>query len=96
MRPKQDDLGMSGPGVEVPRIKKLDALGDKFIEIRDAKADLATKLKDTEKKMAEVMAENNLTVYKWSDQIMTIKVGATHIKVKTVRAEGVETEESEE
>ena len=92
-RPKQEEIsGLTGPGVEVPRIKKLDQLGDKFIEIRDEKAELAEKLGDTEKSMIEVMVENGISKYRFGDQEITIKPGKNHVKIKTVKVEGAEPE----
>ena len=63
-RPKQDDLsGIEGPGVSPIKIKELDRLGDRFIENRDAKADLAKKLTKLEGQMAEIMEENGIARY---------------------------------
>ncbi len=88
-RPKAQDLpGVEGPGVSPPKIKELDRLGDKFIEIRDDKADLASKLTKVEAQMAEIMEDQGLTKYQFSDQEMILKRGKVHVKVKTVKVEG--------
>lgn len=88
-RPKAQDLpNMDGPGVGVEKFKDLDRLGDKFIEIRDEKAALATKLRDTERKLAELMADKGITRYRFGDQEIVIKIGATHIKIKTIKVDG--------
>jgi len=91
-RLKQEDLsGVEGPGVSPIKLKELDRLGDKYIEVRDKKAELATELNGIENKMADIMVEKGITTYRWSDQEMIVKPGKTHIKVKTVKSEGVET-----
>lgn len=96
-RPKQDDIpGVEGPGVSPPKIKELDRLGDKYVEIRDEKAKLAGKLGDVERKMAEIMVENGISKYQWSDQEIIVKPGKTHVVVKTVKAEGVEVDPDDE
>lgn len=92
---KQDDLpAMTGPGVEQPKFKDLDRLGDKFIEIRDEKAALATKLGEVEKKIADCMAEHSLLKYQFSDQEIVLKPGKNHIKIKTVKATAADSEPS--
>lgn len=72
------------------KIKELDRLGDKFIEIRDDKADLAGKLTKVEAQMAEIMEEHGVTKYQFSDQEIILKRGKVHVKIKSVKAEGVE------
>lgn len=89
----QDLPAMEGPGVAPVRIKELDRLGDKMTEMLEDRAAISEKVSDTEKKMAEIMAERGITKYKWSDKEMLIKIGATHVKVKTVRNEGVSGDE---
>lgn len=86
-RPKQNEMPLDGAGVEPVKDKKLIALGDQFIEIRDEKATLATKLTETEAKIIDRMGELGLKAFRFSDQIVTIKDGARHVRVKTVKVE---------
>lgn len=96
-RPKPQDLpGVEGPGVSVPKHKDLDRLGDKFIEIRDAKAKLAGDLTKQEQKIAELMLEKGISKYQFADQEIIVKQGKVHIKIKTVKADGVESAEESE
>lgn len=88
----EDLPGVEGPGVAPVKVKKLDVLGEKFITARDEKALLAEDMTVIEKQMAEVMAENNITRYRFSDQEMFLKPGKTHVKIKTVKSEGAEVE----
>ncbi len=86
MAPKQTDLPeMKGPGIELPKDKALDNLGDKFIELRDEKAKLASKLTDLEKRIVERMHEKGLKNYRFGDQEMEVKETKLHIKIKTVQ-----------
>lgn len=78
---------MTGKGVEIPKFKDLDRLGDKFTSIRDEKAELATKLGDVEKSIVDKMAEHGLNKYRFGDQEIVLKPGHTHIKVKTVKVQ---------
>lgn len=87
-RAKQEEMPLKGTGVEVVTDKKLIALGDTFIESRDAKAELATKMTETEAMILNRMDELKLKVFRFGDQIVTAKTGSTHIKIKTVKAEG--------
>jgi hypothetical protein len=90
-RPKATDLpGIEGPGVSELKDKKLDKLGDEFIDIRDKKASLAEELTAVETKAADRMGELGITRYRFSDQEMILKSGKTHVKVKTVKVEGSE------
>lgn len=91
-RPKQEELDVTGPGVEVCKDKKLIALGDEYIDTRDEKAALATKLTELDASMQTRMAEIGVEVFRFSDQIVTLKKGATHVKIKTVKASTVEEE----
>lgn len=92
----QDLPGVEGPGVSLPKYKDLDRLADKFIEVRDEKAALATKLGEIEKKIADAMIEHQLSRYKFSDQEVVLKEGKIHIKIKTVKATAEAAAESSE
>ncbi len=95
-RPKPLDLpNMTGPGVAQEKYKDLDRLGDEFIELRDKKAETATKMRTVEKKLAEKMSEKGITRYRFGDQEMLIKIGPTHIKIKTVKVEDIDNGEPE-
>jgi hypothetical protein len=81
---------MDGPGIGVPKYKDIDRLGDKFIEVRDEKAELAGKLTKIEGEIAELMADKGISKYRFADQEVILKPGKTHVKIKTVKAEGVD------
>lgn len=83
---KQEDLpAMEGPGVSLPKFKDLDRLGDKFISLRDEKAELATKLGDVETNIVEKMIAHGISRYRFSDQEIILKPSTNHIKIKTVK-----------
>lgn len=87
-RPKQTDLGgMTGPGVELPKHKDLDRLGDEYIDVRDRKAELATELGTIEKKIIDKMEQKGLLTYTFSDQQIVRKQGKSKIKIKTVKVD---------
>lgn len=83
-RPKQGDL----PGVEGIKDKKLKALGDEFIDLRDNKAQLAKDMTACEAKIMDRMEELDLRVFVFGDQEMRIDPGKRHVKVKTIQNEG--------
>lgn len=84
-RPKTQELGLKGEGVEKKEDKQLTEWGDDFIDKRDAKATLVTELKALETKMLERMAVLGVTEYRFGDQILVQKKGATHVKIKAVK-----------
>lgn len=94
-RPKQDEIPMSGPGVGPIKDSKLTKLADQFIDVRDQKATLAEELTGIETKILDRMAELGISTYRFADQIMTLKPGATHIKVKTVKVDGEKREDDD-
>lgn len=81
---------MEGPGVGQVKHRDIDRLGDKFIEIRDEKAALATKLGETEKAIVDKMVEKGLTKYTFGDQEVIVKPGKNHIRIRTIKVEGAE------
>jgi hypothetical protein len=87
-RPKQTEIPIEGPGVATVTDKKLIALGDAFIDLRDQKAALATELGDTEKNILARMDELGIKIFRFGDQEMKAKDGARHVKVKTINVEG--------
>ncbi len=84
---------MSGPGVGPVKDSKLTKLADQFVDTRDDKAKLAEELTGIETKILDRMAELGISTYRFADQIMTLKPGATHIKVKTVKVDGEKSDE---
>lgn len=92
-RPRQEEMPIEGPGVGQVKDKKLERLGYEFIETRDQKAELATQLGEIETKIFDRMAELELKCYRFGDQILEIKDGKRHCKVKTVKTENEETGE---
>lgn len=85
-KPEQADAFPEGaPGVGANRNKKLDALADKFAELRDEKAALATKMGQTEEKILEEMQASGIKLYRYADREVKIKDGKAHVKVKTVK-----------
>ena len=87
---------MQGEGVAPLRYKDIDRLADKFIEVRDQKAELAAELSKIEGRIAEAMEEHGITKYTFSDQEVILKTGKTHVKIKTVKAEGVDIDPDDE
>lgn len=85
---KQVEMPLKGEGVEIITDKKLIMFGDDFIDTRDEKAKLAEKLTGLEKNILERMDEIGVKVFRFSDQIVTAKVGARHVKIKTVKVTG--------
>lgn len=87
---------MEGEGVAPLRYKELDRLADKFVEKRDAKAELASEMTKLEAQIAEKMEEHGISKYAFSDQVVEVKKGKIHIKVKTVKSEGFEIDPDDE
>ena len=81
---------MEGPGVALPKHKDLDRLGDKYKTLLEQRAETSTEITKVEGRIADAMSEKGLTRYVYSDQEMILKPGKTHIRIKTIKAEGVE------
>lgn len=94
MAPKIQELpGVEGPGVSPLKIKELDRLGDKMNDLLEERGKISANVTKVEGQMAEIMQERGIAKYHWADKVMEIKQGKVHVKVKTVRSEGVETDE---
>jgi len=81
-RPKQNDMPFEGPGVALPKIKELDKLGDKFVELRDQKADLNIRIADLEKEIIQLMHANGIAKYLLDGQTLELKEATLHVKIK--------------
>lgn len=86
-RPKQDEMPISGPGVDVPRHKDIDRLADKFVDLLDERSTLSTEIGQTEAKLKEKLKEKGLTKYRYRDQEVVYKPGKDHVKIKTIKAD---------
>lgn len=96
-RPKPQDLPLgNAPGVSLPKVKALETLGYKFIDIRDQKATLAEELGTIEKKMLDLMAEKGIERYRFGDQELNLKPGKNHVKIRTVKTEASDQEPPED
>ena len=94
--PKIQDLpNMTGEGVAPLKIKELDRLGDKMNDLLEERSKLSAQVTKVEGQMADIMNERGILKYHWSDKVMEIKQGKLHVKVKVVKAEGVEDNEDE-
>lgn len=87
-RPKQEEIPMKGPGVAPVKDKKLDALADKFVEMRDEKSKLAEEMTNIEANIVARMQEIKCESYRYADREVKITKGKVHVKVKTVKNEG--------
>jgi len=95
-RPQSQDLNLgNAPGVSLPKIKALETLGYKFIDIRDQKSELAEELGAIETKMLDLMAEKGIERYRFGDQELILKKGKNHAKVRTIKVEPGEEQENE-
>lgn len=86
---------MQGPGVEVPKFKDIDRLADRFETKREERSKISEDITELEKKIAEAMKEHGITKYRYRDQEVILKTGKTHIKVRTIKSEGVEPDDQD-
>lgn len=92
-RPKTQELGFKGRGVEAVEDAELEALGDELDDLRTKKRKLAEKITAAEGKALERMKVLGLKVYRWQDREMMPVEGKIHIKVKSVKVGDDEDEE---
>lgn len=88
----QELPAMTGPGVEQPKFKDIDRAADSLHDLLEERAKISENITSHEKKVAEKMGEHGLTRYVYRDQEVILKPGKTHIKIKTVKASGVDGE----
>lgn len=86
---------MQGPGVEVPKFKDIDRLADRFETKLEERSKISEDITELEKKIAEAMETHGITKYRYRDQEVILKTGKTHVKIKTVKSEGVAPEDGE-
>lgn len=86
---------MQGPGVEVPKFKDIDRLADRFETKLEERSKISEDITELEKKIAEAMETHGITKYRYRDQEVILKTGKTHVKIKTVKSEGVDPEDGE-
>lgn len=57
-KPKQEELGLTGPGVEVPRIPAITKAVNEYLEIKDARCLLTPKEVKAKEKVVGLMKEH--------------------------------------
>lgn len=90
MPKRQEELEISGPGVAPQRFKDIDRAADSLQDLLEQRAKLSEGITAAEKKVLERMDEHQLTTYKYRDQEVKVDPGKIHVKIKTVKAQGVD------
>lgn len=95
-RPKQDDLPtIEGEGVAPKRIKALDVLGDKYVEVRDRYNEWKDKEQMAKADLIAKMEELKISVYRYGDHEIDL-TKKVNVKVKNVDSSADAEEEEEE
>lgn len=95
--PTPKDLpGLKGPGVGQIEDTELTELAEEFIEVRDKKSTLAERTTALNGQIIDRMKKLKLKAYRFGDQLVEIKPGQAHVKIKAVKAKGVNGEEPDE
>lgn len=95
-RPKQEDLpAIEGDGVAQKRIKELDVLGDKYVDVRDKRMEWTEKEQVAKANLIAKMEELKITVYRYGDHEIDLTKKA-NVKVKNVDASADAEEEETE
>lgn len=91
-RIKQGDLpAIEGEGVAPKRIKALEVAADNYVDRRDTRMKLTEEEVAARSKLAELMKQHNLTIYRFGDEQVEVKPGKDKVKVRKV--DGTETED---
>src|ERR1700690_3227631 len=88
-RAKQTEIPLKGKGVAATTDKKLIALGDQFIDRRDKRATTTTEMGNVEKDILKRMTVLGIQQFRFGDQLAVLSTGKQHIKIKTIKVEGV-------
>lgn len=93
----QEDLGMSGPGVEAVRIKAIDKAIAEYVPIRDERIALSVLEKQAKKKLIDLVhanadvigrSEDGAISYRTNEDILlTLTPTEEKLKVKTPKGE---------
>jgi hypothetical protein len=95
MPQRTEDLpGVEGEGVAQKKIPAVTKAANKYVEIRDRRMELTEQEVDAKAVLLNAMHENNLTIYRFDDYVVTMKPGKENVKVKT--ADAPDEEEPEE
>lgn len=90
-KPEQTDaLANEGAGVGIVKDKVLDRLADEYTDKRDAKAEMAEEMTKIEGKIIDRMVEKGIAIYRYADREVRVKAGKNHVKIKTVKNDGVD------
>lgn len=93
-RPKQEEIPMTGEGVAPKRIKELDVLGDKYVEVRDKRMEWTEKEQVAKANLIAKMEELKISKYRYGDHEIDL-TSKSNVKVKNVDSTAGETEEEE-
>lgn len=89
--PKQSDLpNVEGEGVAPKKIKAIDIAADEYVTIRDKRMAMTEKEVAARDKLVDLMKQNGLEVYFYSDQKVYIKHGQDKVRVCTNDGEAPE------
>ena len=83
-RPKQEELNVTGVGVELTTDKKLIELGDAFMDEKDTKNDAMKRLKELDAEIVNRMHILGLKCYRIGDKFWRIDA-KEHVKVTNVK-----------
>lgn len=98
-RQKQPTLpadGMEGPGKLQERIKELDILSDKYVDVRDTRMKWTKKEVEARAALIAGLQARGLSEYVYGDQKVVLKAGKDGVKVTTVNPEEETEEEGED
>lgn len=91
MPKKQEEFEtLSGPGVAPVRFKDIDRAADALHDLLEQRATLSENITAAEKKVLDKMDEHGLTAYQYRDQEVKVEPGKIHVKIKSVKASGVD------
>lgn len=93
MAKKQDDLpGVEGPGTGTVKIPELETAVDKYVRERDKRCEMTPKEKAAKLEVIELLIKhkdeigvdnNGEIVYRYGEEVVTLKPGKPDLKVKT-------------
>ena len=83
-RPKQEEIALTGVGVELTTDKKLIELGDAFMDEKDAKSAAMKRLKELDAEIINRMHILGLKCYRIGDKFWRID-SKGHVKVTNVK-----------
>ncbi len=86
-KPKAQELGLNGPGVEPIVIAEIDDAAGEYVGVRDQRMRLTKEETEARTQLLGAMRKHKLTEYRFDDRLVQVKEGETKLSVRKIAGE---------